>query len=263
MRQLLLAACLLAGPSLVFADEKDKKDDKSKQETTLAVAEVSVNRKVLDKGFFANYDQVRVGIVLRHPGRHLLGIDGKASKLSKFADDKGNALWDEKDFFSPISNFPSVSSEGDAMMVGISAFNKSPGKGASKILIKGKLVVRYGSGEKTEKLAKYKFEEKHKATAGDFEVRVMREKADFGGKGAMFEVRTNKAPAIKNVVVKDGEGKAVKLTPAGSTFDGKDRSFMYVLVEPLKEGTIEIVHFAKEETFEVPLDLSVGLDLGR
>src|SRR5262249_19095829 len=173
---------------------------------------------------------------------------------------------DEKNAFSGgFGMFPQISEDSTALLASASAYLKAPGKGATKVLIKGDLVVLAGADEKTadsDKSKKFEFKEKAKTKAGDFEVEVTREKEGFGADGPAFTINS-KMRGIRSVVVKDGDGKAVEVQRRGWFNDGQKYVFNYALAKPLKEGTIHVTYFSKEEKITVPIDLSVGLDLGR
>jgi len=269
---LLLSACLMTCAALALADdkkdgEKDKKEDKTKSEATVTPTELAVNRKMETKFQFAGfYDQTRVSFVVSVPKKHLLGVD-KSSKLASMKDDKDNSLIDEKNTFSGgFSQFPQISEDGSALLGSASAYLKAPGKGATKVLIKGDLIVLAGADEKTadsDKTKKFQFKEKAKTKVGDdFEIEVTKEKEGFGADGPAFTV-TTKLRGVRSVTIKDADGKQVELQRRGWFGDGQKFMFNYALAKPLEQGTIHVTYFAKEEKVTVPIDLSVGIDLGR
>jgi hypothetical protein len=264
---LLLSACLVTCAALAFADDKDKKDekkeDKTKSEPTAVATEIAVNRKLDPKLFMyaSGNDQTRVTFMLRYPGKQFLGVDA-TSKLATMKDDKDNSLLDPKSFFQTnFSTFPQIAMDRSAMLVSINAYGKAPGKGATKVLIKGDLVVVCGIDEKTEEVKKFEFKDKGEAKAGDFKVTVNREKGAFGAEGPEFTL-TSKIRGVKSVVIKDADDKVAELFPRGSFGGGDNWSFSYALKKPLKEGKVLITYFSKEEKVKVPIDLSVGIGLG-
>jgi hypothetical protein len=261
---LLLSACLMACAALALADDKkdEKKEDKTKSEATITPSELAISRKVESKLPYGGFsDGTRVSFILTYPKKHLLGVD-KTSKMASMKDDKDNSLIDDKQQFSGgFSEFAQVAEDGSAMLVTASAFLKAPGKGATRILIKGDLVVLCGADEKTVESKKIEFKEKTKGKAGDFDVEVTREKDGFGADGPGFTV-TTKSRGMRSLVVKDADGKSVEVLKRG-WYGGDQRTYNYALAKPLKEGTIHVTYFSKEEKVKVPIDLSVGLDLGR
>jgi len=137
MRQsLLLSACLVIGATSALADDKDRKDDKTKSEPTAVAVELQVTRKLDQKQFqYLNAaDSTRLVFVLRYPGKQLLGVD-QSSRVTSLKDDKGNSMADEKSSFPPnFSTYPQVALDRSALLVTVGAYNRAPGKGATKLL---------------------------------------------------------------------------------------------------------------------------------
>jgi len=265
MRKLmLLSACLTVCAALAVADDKkDASKDKTKSEPTLTPTALSVLRKVDTKQFRfgLNTDQTNVTFMVQYPGKQLLGVDA-SSTLSSLKDDKGNSLIDDKGFFKTNFNtYAQVANDRTAMLVSVNAFNKAPGKGASKVLVKGDLVVLCGTDEKSEEFKKVEFKDKGEVKAGDFALKVTQEKG-FGNQGATFSL-ISPSNAVKKLVVKDADDKEVELYP-GNTFASSPKEFttVYTLTKPLKEGKATVTYFAKTEKATVPVDLSVGVGLG-
>src|SRR5262249_50086027 len=137
---LVLSACLAFFAAAAFADEKDKKDeDKTKgDKITVEAADLSVARKLDLKQFPFSNARAHVNLYVIGKGRQFLGVD-TTSKLTTFKDDKDNSLIEEKSLFpTNFSNFPQIAKDRTAMLVGVSSsFGKGPGKGATKLTIKG------------------------------------------------------------------------------------------------------------------------------
>jgi len=265
MRKLmLLLACLMTCAALAVADDKkdDKKDDKTKSEPIVKPTSLAVYRKIDTKMFQFGFgsDQTNVTFLLRYPGKQLLGVD-QSSELKSLKDDKDNSLVDDKGFFKVnFSTYPQIAKDRSAMLVSINAYNRAPGKGASKVLVKGDLMVLCGTDEKSEEVKKFEFKDKEEAKAGDFKLKVTQEKG-FGSQGATFSL-ISPTNAIKGLVVKDADGKDVEVY-AGAPFPSAPKEFTvtYTLQKPLKEGKVTITYFTKSEKVKVPIDLSVGIGL--
>jgi hypothetical protein len=257
----VLSACLVFTAAFVVADDKDKdkKDDKTKAEKiTVEAASLDVARKLDEKKFPFQNARTNVALLVSSAGRQFLGVD-QSSKLESLKDDKGNSLVDDKSFFKPnFGTYPAISPDRTAMLVTISSFGKGPGKGASKVVIKGEMVVLCGTGEKTSAETKVEFKEKAEVKFGDLTLKVQQEKG-FGTNGAMFQVVG--PTAIKSLTVKDGDGKVVEMFGGMPNRFGKDWTATYTLRKEVKEGKVTITYFTKEEQVKVPVDLSVGLDL--
>jgi len=256
---LLLAACLMVIAAFASADDKDKKEDKTKSEPTVAPVSLSVSRKLDQKAFpYGTSDMTTLTFAVSVPKKALLGVDLEGSKVEKFEDDKGNSLITDRAFFQQQQ----VAVDRSSMMVGVFVYNKRPGKGATKLTLKGELSAAYGTEEKSEEMKKVKFEAKATAKAGDFEVTVTQEKGGFGIEGPVFSLKS-KTRAIKSVLVKDGDGKELEVQAYGTLGFGDNWTSNYAVKKEVKEGSIKVTYFSKEEKVKVPIDLTVGLDLSR
>jgi len=264
MRKLmLLSACLVACAAVAVADDKDKKEDKTKSEPTVTATTLSVTRKLDQKMFaFAYSDSTNVTLLVRYPGKQLLGVD-QSSELKSLKDDKGNSLIDEKGFFKVnFSPYPTIAKDRSAMLVYVNAYNKVPAKGATRLTIKGDLMVVCGTGEKSEEIKKFEFKDKEEAKAGDFKLKVTQEKT-FNTQGATVAL-TSPTKDLKGLVIKDADGKEVEVYGGGTPFSNnpKEFTFNYTLLKPLKEGKVTISYFTKSEKVKVPVDLDVSVGLG-
>jgi hypothetical protein len=262
MRQLLLlSACLVAVASFASADDKDKKEDKARSEPTVTPSAVAVTRKLDQKAFPTSYPaRTTLWFVVSVPKKTLLGIDPERRKVDKFEDDKGNSLLDERRAFFQQLN---ISTDRSAMHVTVFSDDKLPGKGASKLTLKGDLTLAYGAGEKSQELKKVKFEEKGTAMAGDFEITVNRAKGNFGIEGPAFTLKS-KTRGIKGVTLEDDEGTKYEVLTYGTAVQVGDKwQTSFGVKKAIKEGTVTVHYFSKEEKVKVPIDLTVGLDLAR
>jgi len=259
---LLLSVCLLACAALASADDvkkDEKKEDKTKSEASVAPVSIGVVRKMDTKAFpYSASDMTSLSFVVSVPKKPLLGVDSEGSKVAKFEDDKGNNLADDK--FPPQLMLQQVAQDRSSMTVALYVYNKRPGKGASKLILKGDLSAIYGIDEKTEEMKKFEFKAKNKAKAGDFEVTINQDKG-FNVEGPAFTM-TSKTRAVKGITVKDGDGKEMELQSYGSFGFGENWTYNYAVKKAIKEGTITVTYYSKEEKVKVPIDLSTSLDLG-
>lgn len=258
---LVLSAALFCCTALASADDKDtKKDDKTKQaKATVAASNLSIFRKLDEKQYpYSGLDSMSLNLLVTVPGKQILVIDA-SSKLEKFADDKDTNLIDDKAFAKTnFGLYPRVAQDRGSMLVPLYT-NRAPARGASKITVKGSLVVVCGLEEKTTEAAKIEFKEKAEAKTGDLKVMVTMEKG-FGNEGASFSVTTT-SPNIKSVTVKDGDDKDVEVLNRGQSGFGKNWTFYFTLKKPLKDGKISVTYFSKDEKVTVPVDLSFGVGL--
>jgi len=251
----------MACAALAPADDKDskdkKKDDRTKSEPTVVATYFGVSRKLDVKEFprDAPYSgNTYVTFLMRYPGKALLEIDQSGSKVS-MKDDKGNVLLDEKSAPQDRVRLSSISEDRTAMTMTVSSTGKTPGKGATKVMLKGALIVLCGLDEKTAVTKPFAFEDKAEKKLGDLTLTVQR---DDNGLRLNLQSKTR---GIKRFAVEAG-GKTTDMKP-GSWFTGSESSsFTYYLDRSVKEGNVTITYYSKEEKVKVPLDLSVGASLG-
>jgi hypothetical protein len=135
----------------------------------------------------------------------------------------------------------------------------SPAKGASKILLKGQLVMNCGVEESTTEEKEMELKLNTDVKAGDFTLKVTQVKG-FAGNGPLFTV-TPAGPIVKNVNVKDAEGKAVAATLWGTNSKGKIWTKTFSLKKEITKGKFTVTYFSKQEKVTVPVDVAVGVGL--
>jgi len=252
MRTYLLSSACLAWAALAFADEK-KEDRPTVEVASVAVAH-KVDAKVADQFEFGLPNRTEVRLLLRHAGKPLLGL-GEASKLTALKDDKGNSLLDKSSEEKSLTWDAAL--DRSAVLASIQA-KASPGKGATRVLIKGELVLVHGADEKTEQKEKFAFTQGSKTKLGKFDVRVSREKTLRGGPEIEVTSESLAFNVVKSVRVTDADGKAVEVVAERNFGSGKWVA-RYSLRAPLKEGKLVVAYYARAEEVKVPLELSVGL----
>jgi hypothetical protein len=105
--------------------------------------------------------------------------------------------------------------------------NAAPAKGASKIVLKGNLVMTCGVGEKTSEEKEVELKAHTEAKIGDITLKVTEEKG-LGGSGAHFTV-TPAGHVLKAVNFKDADGKPVDVTLCGTSMSGKTGTQTFAL----------------------------------
>jgi len=260
---LLLSVCLAACWAPLAADEKEKDEkEKAKSGPTVEVVSVHVDHKVDARlaeqfAYGEREDRTEVGLLLRLPGKPLIGLH-QDSAVTSAKDDKGNDLV-VKSPERKTSIRWSTAVDRSAVLATV-ALGAAPGKGASKVLIKGELFLIYGTEEKSEEAEKFTFESGAKAKAGKFELAVQQEKGFRGGPEVTVTSPNFRRNVVKALAVQDGDGKdveAVSVPVLDFGFGGWKADF--ALKKPLKQGKLKLTYFSKSEAVTAPFDLSVGL----
>jgi hypothetical protein len=198
----------------------------------------------------------RVVVRVEVPGRQLLNIDTKASKVESFTDDKNTDLT-----VAPAGGPPTklLEVERGAIRTRPSELTfhapACPAGGATKVRIKGSLIVVVGKDEK---------DVEKKDFAGDADLgfgTVTEQKGGFGGGTVAYE---GDKP-LKSVSVTDADGKTVACTlSAGNPFGkaAKQSAYRYT-IRPNERGTtlrgtLRVKYFDGTEEITIPVDLEVG-----
>jgi hypothetical protein len=247
-----LAAALALCATLAVADDATK-PGKAKVEG----ASLSVYRKLDNKNFPYSGASTSLSIQVTYPGKQLLAVDA-SSKVSEFADDKGTSLMSTGFFKTSFSTAPMIGKDRTSMVVSVQS-NVSPAKGATKLNLKGDLVLVCGLEEKSTEEKEVAMKEKAEAKIGDFTLKVNQEKG-FGGAGASFTLTASR-PVIKSITVKDADGKTVETTTFGNYGFGKTWTYNYSLRKVVEKPKVTITYFSKEEQVTLPINLSLGVGL--
>jgi hypothetical protein len=244
---------------LAFCVALARADDTKPAKATVEPVSLSVTKKLDDKDSFGGFGFASTAIhfKLAYPGKQILSID-EASKITEFQDDKKTSLLGTG-FLKARFNSSSISKDRSKMIVYVST-SANPGKGATKVTLKGDLMLRCGTDEKTTEAKEVAFKSNTEAKLGDFTLKVTNEKG-FADNGASFTLQATK-PNIKSVTVKDADGKEVEAMsfwqPSG--YD-KSWTYTYTLKKALEKGKVTVTYFSKDEKVTVPIELSAGLGL--
>lgn len=261
MMRWLSIPCLLTVFATLCAAE-DKKADITAQVTYLYVRKPLPPKKAPPGGFF-DKGGAGLGVTLTAPGKYVLGLDTKASKLDHFRDDKGTKLFTPGGFgMGWLSESPQISPEGDQCTISVNA-TAPPAKGALKIEVKGTVILKCGSDEKKSDKKEIAIKKNQKETVGDFTVTVSNDGSMFGTP-QLFIVSDK--PNLKGVEMTDDKGGEIKpfFPPSRGAFQdaGKTKYGLAVtLPKKMTAVTVKVIYFSKTEDVEAPLDLSIGVGL--
>jgi hypothetical protein len=184
------------------------------------------------------------------PGKHIVGIDPAASKLT-VTDDKGTDLMPNLRL-NPTVPSDKTKSQGRFYLLG----PKAPPAGATRVKVKGELVFLCGEGEKTATVEKLPVKAGEKAAAGPAALEVIPAKDRFA-----VDLRAA-SPLVKSVAFTDAAGKPLFATGAVNLVvsDGKVAQ-VGVLTLPAKTETVgvKVVHYEKVEAVKVAVDSETGV----
>jgi hypothetical protein len=254
--------CLLAVNTMAFAAGE------AKQAPTAQATGLSIRKPLPPKkkeGFVFSPAGTTLNVTISAPGRYIIGIDAKASKLDHFSDDKQTKLNGSGLFTSSwLSDYVSILPDGEQCTAEIRGTNV-PVKGAGKILAKATLILKCGAGEKASEKKEIAMKKDTAVAVGAFSLRVTGEGSNFGGGSVAIVSETRN---VKSAEFFDAKGNAIKTvgTPFWSPFfgggDGKMRQALtYHLPKKIDAVSVKFTYFDKVEMVSVPFDLRVGIGL--
>lgn len=264
MTRWLSALCMLAaGTALLAADDKKEADDKASAKFQVTRLEIRNSPPPKPGTFSFVNNGTTLDVLIKPSGKHLTGVDFKASKLDSFTDDKKTDLHTKtgglfggggSDWLNEV--FVQYAPEGDAVTLQVKS-NTKPAKGAEKILLKASLALRMGKDEKATEKKEIAFKPNEEATVGPFKVKV----SQFGNQFNVISTEEN----LKGIEAFDENGKEIKLMPPGRMRQmngGKtEYHYSYFLFQKMAKFSLKVSYFDTVESVKVPMDLQVSLGL--
>ncbi len=190
-------------------------------------------------------------LFIQVPGQHVLALDTVATKLA-LTDDKGTDLGAK----SPLAGNALATDKSKEQARLYVLGPKAPATGATRVRVKGELVLLCGTGEKTATAEKFAIKDKEKVAVGPaaFEVVLAKDKLTV-------TLKTDGA-AVKSVAFTDAEGKP--LTAGGTTnlnVAGGKIAQTATFTLPAKTETvgIKVVYYEKVEPLKLPVDTDTGV----
>ncbi len=190
-------------------------------------------------------------LFIQVPGKHVLALDTVATKLA-LTDDKGTDLGAKGSLAESALATDKTKEQARLYVLG----SKAPAVGATRVRVKGELVLLCGTGEKTATAEKFAAKDKEKVVVGPaaFEVAVAKDKLTV-----TFKTET---AAVKSVVFTDVEGKP--LTTSGTinrSAPGGNLTQTGTFTLPAKTETvsIKVAYYEKIEPVKLPVDTDTGV----
>ncbi len=234
-------------------------DDATKpSKSTVEAVSLKVLKKLDDKNFPYTAASTELDVLVSNQDRRFLGVD-PSSEVTEFKDDKGNSLM-KTEFFvkTSFSSTSQLALDRRSVVVKVNS-PLLPGKGATKLHLKGSLVLIAGIDDKTTDEKELEMTMNSEAKVGEFKLNVTIDKG-FAGSGGTFTVKSTR-PNIKGVSVKDAAGKSVEVSQGYFYGFGNNWTYGYTLKKPVQKAKIAVSWFSKEEKVTVPVNLDVSLGL--
>jgi hypothetical protein len=194
---------------------------------------------------------IGVYVFIQAPGRHIVALDPMETKLA-LTDDKGTDLVAKNPVSGPGIATANTRDQARLYVTGA----KMPITGATRVKVKGDLVLLCGSAEKTATAEKFALKDKEKVEVGpaSFEVALQKGRTVVNLKSA--------SPAVKAVTFTDSEGKP--LAVGGSLnlgMPGGKVGQTAVFVPPAKVESlgIKVIYYEKVEAVKIAVDSDTGV----
>ncbi len=254
--------CLFAAVAAAFAADDAGPAIKA-QATALTVRKPLPSKK--KEAFNFTPPGTTLEITLSAPGKYILGIDIKASKLDHFTDDKKTKLNTSGGLFGPswLSEYVQIPLDGEQCTVQLSA-GTAPVKEALKVLVKGVVVLNCGTEEKTLEKKDIAIKKNTETAVGSYNVKITQEGSNFAGPAIQI---ISEARDVKHAEFFDAKGAAIVLTSPPfrhNVFSGAGKmqhAISYTLPKKIDAVSVKITYFGKVEPMKAPFDLSVGIGL--
>lgn len=264
---LALAATLALCGAVALGDDGAPESSKgAAAKATVDAIGVEVRRQAADKHFTFPTNFVRVTVRVVAPGKQFLFIDNDASSVTDFSDDKGTDLraagfGPQKFGKTSFDGFPTISLSRAGLLTTVGSDASKPiAKGASKLTLKGTLVIVCGAGEKSSDAKELAVKLNTEVKFGDYTAKVTQEKG-FGDSGPTVLI-TSKKP-FKTAFFKDADGNALEFNNYGNPYRDYNKTWnsTYYLRKQAGKIKVGVISYSKEEKLTVPVNLSVGLGL--
>lgn len=189
-------------------------------------------------------------LFIQTPDKHVVAMDASATKLA-LTDDKGSDLNPKSPLPGNALAIDKTKEQSRLYVLG----SKAPSAGATRVRVKGELVLLCGTGEKTATAEKLAVKDKEKVEVGPaaLAVAVAKDKASVSLKAD--------GGTVKSVTLTGGDGKALA---AGGTINlsiagGRLTQTATFALPPKTESVgVKVVYYEKVE----PLKLAVDTDTG-
>jgi hypothetical protein len=190
-------------------------------------------------------------LFIQVPGKHIVAIDTAATKLA-LTDDKGTDLAPPKTLPGP--GIPTDPSRQQARLYVLGS--KAPAAGATRVRVKGELVLLCGTAEKTATAEKFAVRDKEKVEVGpaSFEVAVVKDRPTLILKAASASVRS--------VAFTGADGKPLSVGGAinlGAPGGKVTQTATFLLPTKAESVGIKVTYYETVESVKLPVDTDTGV----
>lgn len=209
-----------------------------------------------------------IRLLIQDSPLEIVGLDTKASKITSFTDDRKTNLAAQRPSGAARVAPIRFRATGEASKHAIVEIFQpgAPVPGATKVLLKGQLVLRCGEGEKSVEQKDVPLDHGSQITAGPFPLEIQNAlDQKFGNANFTLVVSGNQPlESIKRIEFLDAAGQPLKsifITSVDTRYVDNSTSYIrqYGLPERLDTATVRIVQFANSKNVTLPLNLEIGV----
>lgn len=215
----------------------------------------------VELAFFGTFARTSLAIEYRHAAGGMLELDGEASRLERFTDDRGTDLANEDAPFGPFDTMARVSEDGRHIVFVVPS-DALPAAGATGVTAAGVLAVRCGSRKEDVASETVALRKGGTLAVGGHELAIREVGPSQWGEGhaLTLESRTDLA-AIEAWTLVLPDGREVEASPSMSMSGMGTWQQTLELEEPVERASLRIARWADLRTIEVPFEVSAGLGL--
>lgn len=202
--------------------------------------------------------------------KRIIGIDEKACKLTRFADDKGTDLGGgAKSPRGPGAGWlggKEIGPDPKTCLIEIRS-PKTPAPGAGRLEIEATISLRCGGGAKTAEAKDVALAKGAEIAAGPAGMKISRVTKARGAEAAVEVTveRSTTFEAVKSLSFAGASGKVIKHRKIDSAKSGRAGKYTYtrtyLLYGAPEAVSVKVEYYDKLEKLSVPLDLKTGVGL--
>jgi hypothetical protein len=221
----------------------------------------STDRFDVDLAFFGTFERTRLALELELPDGGILGIDGEASAVERFHDDRGTDLRKKDDSFGPFEMMPRVSADGRYLVFHLPS-DKLPATGARELFAAGTVAVQVAHDAETFTTAELALAKGTTFSAGGYAFEIQEVGDSAWGDGRSITLRTKRDPvAVVRYALLAADGTEIELSPSMSMSGmGSWQQTLDAETTPARARFV-VEAWQDLETVELPFEVTAGMGL--
>jgi len=220
--------------------------------------------RVVGPGLGANGSELRpfnesagtvVALAIQAPrGNGIVQIDGHASQLDAFSDDKGQNLLEE----GRVGSFPKVAEDGSAAIVEVEV-RARPSAGATSVTAQGSIAMTLAAGSKPVRVAGVRLTPSQTFKVATATITVGEVTADEETTRITFGLSRSVLTTIREVRFFDAKNAPIEARRTGSGYMNEKAELEYAAKTKDKAVTIEFELWQNPRAIKAPFNVQAGL----